>query len=288
MRRGGRGIALGPSLRVPAIGQGTWHMGERADRRADEVRALRAGIDAGMTLIDTAEMYAEGGAERVVGEAVAGRREEVVLVTKVYPANAGRRRAKAACERSLTRLGTDVIDVYLLHWRGQVPLSETAAVMEELRDEGKIRQWGVSNFDTEAMQRLWRVPAGQACVTDQVLYHLGSRGIEYDLLPWCRDAAPGLPVMAYSPLAQGGRARRAILEEPVLRRIAEQRGVQPAQVALAWTIREGDVIAVPKASDPDHVRQNAAAMDIELTQEELTALDGAFPPPSRHTPLEIL
>ncbi|QBI53722.1 aldo/keto reductase [Streptomonospora litoralis] len=288
MANGERGIALGPSQRVPAIGQGTWHMGENPDRHAEEVRALRAGIDAGTTLIDTAEMYGEGGAERVVGEAVAGRRQEVVIVSKVYPSNAGRRRAKGACERSLTRLGTDTIDVYLLHWQGSVPLSETAAVMEELRAEGKIRQWGVSNFDTGAMERLWRVPSGQACVTDQVLYHLGSRGIEYDLLPWCRESAPGLPVMAYSPLAQGGRARRAILEDPTVRRIAEGRGVRPAQVALAWTVREGDVIAIPKAADVDHARQNAAAMDITLTDDELSALDAAFPPPRRRTPLEIL
>src|SRR5690625_4776696 len=259
MGHGDRGIALGPSFRVPAIGQGTWHMGERADRRADEVRALQAGIDAGMALIDTAEMYGEGGAERVVGEAIAGRRDEIVLVSKVYPGNAGRRRAKTACEQSLTRLGTDTIDLYLLHWQGKVPLSETAAVMAELRDEGKSRHWGVSNFDTDAMQRLWRVPAGPACVTDQVLYHLGSRGIEYDLLPWCRDTAPGLPVMAYSPLAQGGRARSMILEHPVVRRIAEERGLQPAQIALAWVVRDGDVIAIPKAADVDHVRQNAAA-----------------------------
>ncbi|MDT0300986.1 aldo/keto reductase [Streptomonospora wellingtoniae] len=288
MGRGDRGIALGPSQRVPPIGQGTWHMGERADRRADEVRALRAGIDAGMTLIDTAEMYGEGGAERVVGEAVAGRREEVVLVSKVYPSNAGRRRAKTACERSLSRLGTDTVDVYLLHWQGPVPLSETAAVMEELRDEGKIRHWGVSNFDTEAMERLWRVPAGQACVTDQVLYNLASRGIEYDLLPWCRGTAPGLPVMAYSPLAQGGGGRRGILEDPVLAEIAAGRGVQPAHIALAWTVRDGDVVAIPKAADPAHARQNAEAMEIRLTADELAALDRAFPPPTRGTPLEIL
>ncbi|MFD0775530.1 aldo/keto reductase [Streptomonospora algeriensis] len=287
MGRGDRTVALGPSIRVPAIGQGTWRMGERADRGAEEVRALRAGIDAGMTLIDTAEMYADGGAERVVGEAIAGRRDEVVIVSKVYPHNAGRRKARHACERSLTRLGTDTIDLYLLHWQGSVPLSETAAVMGELRDEGKIRYWGVSNLGTEAMKRLWRVPSGQACVTDQVLYHLASRGIEYDLLPWCRDTAPGLPVMAYSPLGQGGRARRRILADPTVGRIAQARGVQPGQVALAWTVREGDVVAIPKAADPDHVRQNAEATGIRLTGEELTALDRAFPPPAGPGPLEV-
>lgn len=288
MERGRGGIALGPSIRVPAIGQGTWGMGERQDRRAAEVRALRAGIDAGMTLIDTAEMYGEGAAEQVVGAAVAGRREEVVLVSKVYPSNAGRRGARTACERSLTRLGTDIIDVYLLHWQGPVPLSETAAVLRELRDEGKIRHWGVSNFDTRAMERLWHVPAGRACVTNQVMYHLGARGIEYDLLPWCRDTAPGLPVMAYAPLAQAGGLRSTILDDPTVGRIAKERGILPAQVALAWTVRDGDVVAIPKAADPDHVGQNAAALDIRLTAEELAALDAAFPPPDRAEPLEIV
>ncbi|GAA4889861.1 aldo/keto reductase [Streptomonospora salina] len=288
MGHGDRTVPLGPAIRVPAIGQGTWRMGERADRSAAEVRALRAGIDAGAALIDTAEMYGEGGAERVVGEAIAGRRDEVVIVTKVYPRNAGRRGAKDACERSLSRLGTDTVDLYLLHWQGTVPLSETAAVMGELRDEGKIRFWGVSNLDTAAMRKLWRVPSGQACVTDQVLYHLASRGIEYDLLPWCRDTAPGLPVMAYSPLGQGGRARRRILEDPTVGAIARNRGVRPGQVALAWVIRDGDVVAVPKAADPDHARRNAEAAGIRLTEEELTALDRAFPPPTGPVPLEIL
>ncbi|WP_052810152.1 aldo/keto reductase [Streptomonospora alba] len=288
MGRGDGTVALGPSIRVPAVGQGTWHMGERADRGAEEVRALRAGIDAGMTLIDTAEMYGEGGAERVVGEAIAGRRDDVVIVSKVYPHNAGRRRARDACERSLSRLGTDTIDLYLLHWQGSVPLSETAAVMGELRDQGKIRYWGVSNLDTAAMEKLWRVPSGKACVTNQVLYHLASRGIEHDLLPWCRDSAPGLPVMAYSPLGHGGSARRRILEDPTVCDIARARGVRPGQVALAWTIRDGDVVAIPKAADPDHARQNAEATGIHLTEEELAALDRAFPPPTGPTPLEIL
>ncbi|MDA0566582.1 aldo/keto reductase [Streptomonospora sp. S1-112] len=287
MARSDRGIPLGPELRAPAIGQGTWQMGVREDRRADEVRALRMGLDLGLTLIDTAEMYGDGGAERVVGEAVAGRRDEVVLVSKVYPRNAGRRGARTACERSLTRLGTDVIDVYLVHAPGPVPLSETVAVMEELRDEGKIRHWGVSNYDRETMERLWRVPSGQACVTDQVLYNLAERGIEYDLLPWCRETAPALPTMAYSPLAQGGRAREQILTNPAVREVAAARGVTPAQVALAWTVREGDVLAIPKAVDPDHVRENAEALDLELTAEELAALDTAFPPPRGSRPLEM-
>ncbi|RNL82103.1 aldo/keto reductase [Halostreptopolyspora alba] len=279
-------LRLGSGIAVPTIGQGTWHMGETPAERANEVRALRLGLDLGMTVIDTAEMYGDGEAETVVGEAVAGRREEAVIVSKVFPHNAGREGARAACERSLRRLGTDYLDVYLLHWRGAVPLAETVRVLAELRSEGKIREWGVSNLDTADMRELWDVPGAGDCVTDQVLYHLGSRGIEYDLLPWCRER--GVPVMAYCPLAQGGRLRRDLLEHPVVREVAAGRDVTPAQVALAWTVRQGDVLAVPKATQRSHVRENAATMGLGLTPDELAALDTAFPPPRRAEPLDIM
>nr|WP_046472475.1 aldo/keto reductase [Allosalinactinospora lopnorensis] len=281
-----RTASMGSGIRVPVIGQGTWHMGEHPAQRAAEVRALRLGLDRGMTLIDTAEMYGEGGAETVVGEAIAGHRDEVVLVSKVYPHNAGRKKAKTACERSLRRLGTDHLDVYLLHWRGSVPLSETVTAMEELRREGKIREWGVSNLDTGDMRELWELPDGRNCVTDQVLYHAGSRGIEHDLLPWCREHE--LPVMAYCPLAQGGRISRDLLGHPVMRRIADEHGATPAQVALAWAVRDGDVIAIPKATQEAHVRENAAALEVVLTPGELAELDTAFPPPDGKRRLDIM
>ncbi len=279
-----RTVGLGAGIEVPAIGQGTWHMGEDRAKRDSEVRALRAGLDLGMRLIDTAEMY--GDAETVVGEAVAGRREDAVIVSKVLPSNAGRAGARAACERSLRRVGTDYLDLYLLHWRGSVPLAETVEVLAELRDEGKIREWGVSNLDTADMRQLWEVPGAHDCVTDQLLYHLGSRGIEYDLLPWCRER--NLPAMAYSPLAQGGRLRRELLDHPVLAEIAAGHDATPAQVALAWTVRDGDVVAIPKAIQEPHVRANVAALGVELAADELAALDEAFPPPSSAEPLDIV
>jgi len=283
---GTRTITFGGEITVPAIGQGTWYMGEDPGAFDAEVRALRTGVDLGMTLIDTAEMYGEGGAERVVGEAVAGRRDEVVIVSKVYPHNAGLGSAKAACERSLDRLGTDYIDVYLLHWRGGVPLAETVQALQGLVDEGKIRRWGVSNLDTDDMAELWSLPGGSECVTDQVLYHAASRGADYDLLPWCRER--GLPVMAYCPLAQAGRLRGDLLRSPALTGIAADRGITPAQVALAWAIRDGNVAAIPKAVQEAHVRENAAALEVGLTPAELAAIDEAFPPPRRREPLDIV
>ncbi|MDS1271360.1 aldo/keto reductase [Lipingzhangella sp. LS1_29] len=281
-----RMVDLAGDVSAPAVGQGTWFMGEDHSQRAAEVRALQMGLDLGMTLIDTAEMYGEGGAEEVVGSAIAGRRDEVTLVSKVYPHNAGNPAAKRSCERSLQRLGTDYLDVYLLHWRGSVPLEETVEVLEELRHSGKIRRWGVSNLDVDEMRELWSVPGGVGCVTNQVLYHLGSRGIEYDLLPWCREH--GVPVMAYAPLGHGGAAKRQVLENPTLVEIASGHGVSPAQVALAWTIRERDVLAIPKAVSEQHVRDNAAALRLRLTEAELAQLDAAFPPPQRRQPLDII
>jgi diketogulonate reductase-like aldo/keto reductase len=276
-------VRLPDGTEVPALGQGTWHMGERrAARRAAEAAALRLGLDLGMTLLDTAEMYAEGGAEEVVAEAIAGRpREEVFIVSKVYPHNAGGAKLAAACERSLKRLKVEALDLYLLHWRGSVPLAQTVEGMERLRAAGKIRRWGVSNLDVDDLEELG--PGLAACATDQVLYNLEARGIEHDLLPFCRGR--GMPVMAYSPVGQGG----SLLRNRALAQVAARHGATPAQVAIAWTLRSpGGVISIPKAADPAHVRQNAAARDIALTQQDLAELDAAFPPPRRKRPLAML
>ena len=267
---------------VPVLGQGTWNMGEEAARKRDEVRALQLGLDLGMTLIDTAEMYGEGGAEEVVGEAIAGRRDEVYLVSKVYPHNASLEGTQAACERSLRRLKVDCIDLYLLHWPGCFSLDETFDGFEALRKAGKIKDYGVSNFDLEGMQDA--VDCG-AVATDQVLYNLIKRGIEFDLLPWCRQQ--GMPVMAYSPLESSGREQAALLDNPGLRTIAHAHGVTPAQIALAWVLHQDGVIAIPKATDPVHVRANRAAADIKLSPQDLAALDHAFPPPRRRRALDM-
>ena len=272
-------IELAPGLSVAAIGQGTWHMGERADRKAAEVSALRLGLDLGLDLIDTAEMYGEGGAEQVVGAAIAGRRDEVVLVSKVYPQNASRQGTVAACERSLRRLGTDRLDVYLLHWRGGVPLAQTIEAMEALVAAGKIRHYGVSNFDVADMAD-W-VAAGGRAATNQVLYNLGRRGVEWDLLPWCRDRK--VSIMAYSPVEQGDLVR-----DKGLARLAADLDVSAATLALAWTLRQGNVAAIPKAVQPDHVRENRAALDLALEPAVLAALDRIFPAPKGPEPLAML
>ncbi len=279
-------MAFSNSRSIPAIGQGTWYMGEKASQRKTEVNALRAGIDLGLTLIDTAEMYAEGGAEEVVGEAIKGQRDKVYLVSKVYPWNAGGQKGQAACEASLRRLGTDRIDLYLLHWRGNVGLDETIALMNNLQQQGKIGRWGVSNLDIDDMQALWREEGGSACATNQVLYHLASRGIEYDLLPWCQQQ--NMPVMAYCPLAQAGRLRTGLMNHPVVNEIARNHEATAAQILLAWVIRYKGVIAIPKAASIEHVKANAAALDITLTGEELRLLDNAFPAPEVKTPLDVV
>ena len=265
---------------IPALGQGTWHMGERGANRKAEAAALRAGLDLGLTLIDTAEMYGEGGAEEVVGEAIAGRREEVFLVSKVYPHNASRRGTVAACERSLQRMKVETIDLYLLHWRGSVPLAETVEAFEALKRAGKIRHWGVSNCDVDDLEELGDALAD--CATNQVLYSLEHRGVEFDLLPFC--AKQRMPVMAYSPVGQGGR----MLRHAALGEVAKRHGVTPAQVAIAWTLRGGNVVSIPKAADPAHVRLNAAAREIALTAEDLATLDAGFAPPRHKRGLAML
>lgn len=279
-------VIIGNSQPLAAIGQGTWYMGEQASQRACEVSALQAGIDCGLSLIDCAEMYADGEAERVVGQAIVGRRENVYLVSKVYPWNAGGQALVKACEGSLRRLGTDYLDLYLLHWPGDIPLGETVAGMASLMAAGKIGQWGVSNFDTTDLQQLWQVPGGRACATNQVLYHLASRGIEYDLLPWCRQQ--GVPVMAYSPLAQAGRLRQGLLNHPVLVALARARGITVAQLLLAWVIREPGVMAIPKAGTVGHVQQNADVLQVVLREDELQAINAAFPAPGEKMRLDMV
>jgi diketogulonate reductase-like aldo/keto reductase len=277
-----RTVRLPDGTEIPALGQGTWHMGERSGAAKAEVAALKLGIELGMMLIDTAEMYGNGGAEEVVAEAAQGQRDKLFIVSKVYPHNASRAGVPVACERSLKRLRTDRIDLYLLHWRGSHPLAETVDAFEKLRAEGKIRYWGVSNFDTRDMQELVKLNDGGNCAANQVLYHLASRGVEYDLLPWCTERK--VPLMAYSPVGQGGR----LLQSKALAAVAKRHNATPAQIAIAWTMRHGNVISIPKASDQAHVRQNAAAGDITLTEQDLAAIDAEFPPPARKQSLDIL
>ncbi|HEJ0281331.1 TPA: aldo/keto reductase [Citrobacter freundii] len=277
-------VTFTDQVSLPAIGQGTWYMGEDPSRRRDEVSALQAGLDLGLRLIDTAEMYADGAAEEVVGEALMGRRGSAFLVSKVYPWNAGGQKAIAACEASLRRLKTDYLDLYLLHWMGDFSFAETVDAMETLIAQGKIRRWGVSNLDYDDMQALWQVPGGRECATNQVLYHLASRGIEYDLLPWCQQQ---MPVMAYSPLAQAGRLRGDLLSNSVVNDIARVHNVSAAQILLAWVIRQSGVIAIPKAASVAHVEQNAAALEITLSVDELKQLDKAYPAPKGKTALDM-
>jgi diketogulonate reductase-like aldo/keto reductase len=278
-------LTLPSGRAMPALGQGTWNMGENPSARGREVAALRLGLDLGMTLIDTAEMYGEGGAEEVVGEAIAGRRDEVFLVSKVYPHNADRRGVQAACERSLRRLGVDCLDLYLLHWRGRVPLAETLDAFARLVDAGKIRDYGVSNFDLDDMEEASALAGGAAVAANQVLYNLAQRGIEWDVLPWCRER--GIPVMAYSPLESTFGEQAALLANPQLRAVAGRHGATPAQVAVAWLLRQDGVAVIPKAVQPDHVRANRAALDLALTAQDLADLDAGFPPPRKRRPLAM-
>ncbi|MBZ9788664.1 aldo/keto reductase [Rhizobium sp. 3T7] len=274
-------IQLPNGAEVPALGQGTWNMGENPTEAKREIASLRAGLDLGMTLIDTAEMYAEGGAEKIVGEAIRGRRDEVFLVSKVYPWNASRKGTIDACERSLSRLGTDRVDLYLLHWRGDHPLVDTVEAFEALKTSGKIGAWGVSNFDTDDMEELLTVPAGRNVAANQVLYNLSRRGVEYELLPWCQERQ--IPLMAYSPIEQG-----RILHHPELIRIAKAYQATPAQVALAFLLERDGVIVIPKTSSAARAAENRDAVSLDITDEDWAALDAAFPPPARKRPLEML
>jgi diketogulonate reductase-like aldo/keto reductase len=276
-----RQVPLPNGETVPALGQGTWQMAEGRDRRDDEIAALRLGIELGMTLIDTAEMYGDGKTETLVGEAIAGLREKVFLVSKVYPHNASRRGVVEACERSLGRLRTDTLDLYLLHWRGSIPLAETVAGFEALRRDGKIRHWGVSNFDTDDMEELFALSGGDLCATNQVLYNVSRRGPEFALMPW--QAERRVPLMAYSPVEQGRLKTGGALAE-----IARKHGATPFQIALAWVMRDPNVIAIPKAADLGHVRDNRAALDLALDPDDLEAIDAVFKPPARKRPLEMI
>jgi diketogulonate reductase-like aldo/keto reductase len=276
-----RTVTLKNGKQVPVLGLGTWRMGERASERAAELAAVKLGIDLGMRLIDTAEMYGEGKAEEIVGEAVAGRRDDFYIVSKVYPHNASRKGAITACEKSLKRLRTDRIDLYLLHWRGSHPLAETVEAFETLKKDGKIDAWGVSNLDVDDMEELARVPNGKNFASNQVLYHLGSRSPEWALLEQCRR--DNIMVMAYSPLGQG-----PLLRKPPLKKISDKHGCDPAAVALAWVLRQPGVITISKAVKPEHVRANVTALDVTLDEEDLAALDAAFPPPKRATRLGML
>ena len=272
---------LPSGAKIPIFGLGTWRMGEDARRRAGEVAALRHGLELGVTLIDTAEMYGDGEAEAIVADAVGKWRDEVFIVSKVLPENSSRRGTIAACERSLKRLRTNRVDLYLLHWRGSPPLQETLAGFATLMEAGKILDWGVSNFDIGEMEELWETPGGEGVVTNQVPYNLTRRGIDYDLIPWCRER--GIPIMAYSPIEQG-----RMLGHAALREVAARHKATPAQVALAWLTRQDGVIAIPKASTIAHLDENLGALELRLTGADLAALDRAFPPPTRPKPLDIL
>lgn len=274
-------VTLPSGEQVPALGMGTWMIGEDLSSRAEEIATLQHGIDLGMTLIDTAEMYGEGDSEKLVGEAIRGRREQVFLVSKVYPHNAGRRAAQMACERSLQRLGIDCLDLYLLHWRGNVQLAETVEAFETLKSQGKIRHWGVSNLDIDDLRELSALPCGRGVAVNQVLYNLTRRGLEWDLLPWCQEHQ--IPLMAYSPIEQSRLLRHRGFCE-----LAKQHGLTPAQLAIAWLLRQDSVIAIPKASSRQHLEENFSALQCTLEPEILAALDRLFPPPSYASPLEML
>jgi diketogulonate reductase-like aldo/keto reductase len=279
-------VRLKDGTPIPALGFGTWYLGESSQRNEREIEALQYGIEHGMTLIDTAEMYGEGAAEELVGKAIRPyEREKLFLVSKVYPWNAGKDHIFTSCENSLKRLGTDYLDLYLLHWNGNVPYEETINCMEKLIRQGKIRRWGVSNLDTEDMEALIKA-GGENCQTDQVLYHLGSRGVEYDLLPWLRKH--GMPLMAYSPLGHSAAIRRRIIDSPAVRQAAEAHRVSVYQVMLAFVLRQDNVFAVVKASSEEHVKDNLASTELQLTTEEYAAIDAAFPAPKRKTTLDML
>ena len=279
-------VLLPDGTAVPRLGQGTWYMGETSRNVQEEINALRLGIELGMTLIDTAEMYGDGKAELIVGQAIKDYRDKVFLVSKVYPHNAGFNNISISCEASLKRMKTDYLDLYLLHWRGGVPLEETIEGMEGLIKTGKILRWGVSNFATHDMKELTMLPNGKSCSVNQVLYHLGSRGIEYDLLDLQKQNH--IPVMAYCPIAQAGRLRKGLLESKIVKELAEKHRVNPAQILLSWSMRSGDVIAIPKAANTNHILENARSNTFKLTTEDLQKLDTAYPKPNKKVSLDMV
>lgn len=279
-------ISLADGSVVPALGQGSWYLGETPSKYEQEIKAIRTGIDEGMYLLDTAEMYGSGLSETMIGDAIRGMdRDNVFLVSKVLPSNAGKNRIAKSCEQTLRHLGTDYLDLYLLHWRGNIPLEETVFYMERLKKSGKIKNWGVSNFDIDDMEELWQVPYGSRCLVNQVLYHVGSRGIEFSLLPWMREHKVAL--MAYCPLAQAGTLRAGLLSDPVLRDIAKKHSASPEQVLLAWCIRDGKTIAIPRSGNPSHTLMNAGADTICLDHTDLAQIDAQFVPPTRKEYLDV-
>lgn len=280
-------VMLPDGTPIPSLGQGTWFLGEQKNRRKEELESLKAGISAGMTLLDTAEMYGDGKAEELLGEAIKDfDRSSLFVVSKVYPHNAGRKNIFKSCIKTLERLNTDYLDLYLLHWRGSIPLSETVECMEQLKKEGKIRRFGVSNFDTADMKELWNVPGGNNCQINQVLYHVASRGIEFDLIPWLEEHK--VPVMAYCPLAQAGDLKQGLYENPVLIRIADAHQCTVSNILLAFVIRSGNVVAIPRTANKHHALDNAKAWEVELTEDELHEIDQAFPAPVRKMYLDIV
>ena len=282
-----RYLELPNGTRIPKLGQGTWYMGEKSALWQQEVEALRLGIELGMTLIDTAEMYGEGAAEELVGEAIKPfSRENLYIVSKVYPHNAGRKRIFTSCENSLKRLGVDYLDMYLLHWRGNIPLAETVECMNELAAQGKIRNWGVSNFDTHDMEELMDTPGGGECAVNQVLYHLNSRGTEYDLQPWLRDHR--MPLMAYCPMAHNLRTRQKIAQNPIIQDIVQKYDITLEQLLLYFVLQRENVIAIPKASQHNHVKENALTYNISINEEDMSRINNAFPAPKQKTYLDIL
>ena len=279
-------VTLADGVVVPALGQGTWYLGEQRRRRQQEIDGIRQGVAAGMTLIDTAEMYGDGAAEDMLGEAISTLdRSQLFLVSKVLPSNAGGKRMRRAVQGSLSRMGVAYLDLYLYHWRGNYPLEETVYGLEELRTEGLIKAWGVSNFDIYDMEELWDIPEGRNCQVNQVLYHTASRGIEYSLLPWMREHQVAL--MAYCPLAQAGALQRGILENPTLKAIAKKYDAAVPEIMLAWNIRDGHTIAIPRSSQAAHTLSNARADRLTLTEADYKAIDAAFPAPTRKVRLDI-
>ncbi len=280
-------VELPDGTPMPRFGMGTWFLGESAAKHDDELAALRTGLDAGVTLIDTAEMYGSGAAERLAGEAIRGYdRESLFLVSKVYPHNAGDPEIFESVEASLERLGTDYLDLYLLHWRGSIPLAETVECMEQLVGDGLIRHWGVSNFDVDDLEELFAVPDGERCAVNQDLYHLGSRGVEYAVLPWMRSV--GMPLMAYCPLAQAGDLRRGLTNDPAVVEVARRHDATPLQILLAFVLRDPMAIAIPRSGKPEHVLENVHACEIELSDDDLALLSRSFPAPGYPTPLDIV